>query len=290
MWHLARVALASLTLPQSSVGTYRPGDLRRVEGITMRWCPAGVFMMGSPITETGRRFDEGPVATRLTRGFWMGQIEVTQADWRRVVGPFPDRPPTPESGLGDDVPVYWVNYFEAEDFCARLTRQARSSGAISHGEQVRIPTEAQWEYACRAGASTATAFGDVVTKSTANIQGAGGRAVSVGRYSSNAWGLHDMHGNVFEWCRDWYHSTLPGGTNPDLSNQRGAPNRDGSYSRTRRGGAWNDPTVYCRSACRSRYEPERRSDHIGLRVVLEQSWQPSFPSVEPRRVINRSVL
>lgn len=235
----------------------------------MCWCPPGDFTMGSPVTEAGRRFDEGPVVTRITRGFWMARFEVTQADWRRVVGPYPDRLPTGEFGAGDAVPMYWVNYFEAEAFCARLTRRARATGALGDTETFRLPTEAQWEYACRAGTTTATAFGDQLTVARANLLGGPGRAVSVGNYPPNAWGLCDMHGNIFEWCRDWYHATLPGGVDPDLSTRRGSPNRDGSYSRTRRGGAWNDPTEYCRSACRSRYEPERRSDHIGFRVVLE---------------------
>jgi formylglycine-generating enzyme required for sulfatase activity len=94
------------------------------------------------------------------------------------------------------------------------------------------------------------------------------RATPVGQYSANAWGLHDMHGNLFEWCRDWYHAQLPGGVDPDLSGRPGVQNGDGSYSRVRRGGAWNDPGAWCRSAMRLRYEPERRSDHIGFRVAL----------------------
>lgn len=265
----ARLFAAAAALRQSSANSVRPGQMRQVEGMTMSWCPPGDFIMGSPITETGRRFDEGPVTTRITRGFWMARFEVTQSDWRRVIGPFPDRPPTDQFGVGDDVPMYWVNYFEAENFCARLTQRARATGGLSDAETFRLPTEAQWEYACRAGTTTATAFGDQLTAARANLIGGPGRAVPVGKYPPNAWGLHDMHGNVFEWCRDWYHATLPGGVDPDLSRQRGVPNRDGSYSRTRRGGAWNDPIEYCRSACRSRYEPDRRSDHIGFRVVLE---------------------
>ncbi|MDX2152320.1 MAG: formylglycine-generating enzyme family protein [Bryobacteraceae bacterium] len=92
----------------------------------------------------------------------------------------------------------------------------------------------------------------------------------VGKYPPNAWGLHDMHGNVWEWCRDWYHRLLPGGLDPDLSDQKGEPNRDGTYSRVRRGGAWIEQGWACRSAVRLRYEPERRSDHIGFRVAAER--------------------
>jgi formylglycine-generating enzyme required for sulfatase activity len=93
------------------------------------------------------------------------------------------------------------------------------------------------------------------------------RVTEVGTYPPNPWGLHDVHGNVFEWCRDWYHPRLPGGVDPDLSAVKGAMNRDGTYSRVRRGGAFNDDVMYCRSAFRLRYEPERGSDHIGFRVA-----------------------
>ena len=148
---------------------------------------------------------------------------------------------------------------------------------IPAGAGFRLPTEAQWDYACRAGTTTATAFGDRVRRGDANfkidprLDGDGppspGRATPAGAFQANAWGLHDMYGNVFEWCRDWYHGTLPGGVDPDVQ-VKGEPNRDGSYSRVRRGAAWNDGAEWCRSAMRLRYEPERRSDHIGFRVVL----------------------
>ena len=256
----------------------RAGEERRVEGVRLCWCPPGTFTMGSPPTETGHRGDEAQVAVTLTRGFWLAKFETTQGDWRRVGGPSPERPWTTEFGLGDDIPAYWITFDAAEAFCARLTERARSTGAIGGRWAFRIPTEAQWEYACRAGTTTATAFGNVLHREDANFGGAplaGGRggpapgkATPVGSYRPNPWGLCDMHGNVFEWCRDWYHTRLPGGTDPDLSTAQGVPNRDGSYSRVRRGGAWNDDGWACRSALRLRYEPHRSSDHIGLRVAL----------------------
>src|SRR5205085_5986709 len=99
------------------------------------------------------------------------------------------------------------------------------------------------------------------------------RPSKAGSYPPNAWGLYDMHGNVFEWCRDWYHASLPGGIDPDLHDAKGtaARNRDGTYSRSRRGGAWGDDGWSCRSAFRLRFEPERRADHIGFRVVAVQT-------------------
>jgi sulfatase modifying factor 1 len=253
------------------------GEERIVEGVKLCWCPPGRFVMGSPAQERGHRPDEAQVEVVLTQGFWTAKYEATQAEWTRVIGEFPDRPPTEEFGLGDDLPMYWVNFDEAEAFCATLTRRAQASGSVPPTWAFSLPTEAQWEYACRAGTTTATAFGDGMQRGQANIgvdRGGDrrvrptGRSTRVGSYPSNAWGLHDMHGNVWEWCRDWYHAHLPGGADPDRSAQPGVQNRDGTYSRVRRGGAWSDEPWACRSACRLRYESHRRSDHIGFRVLL----------------------
>jgi formylglycine-generating enzyme required for sulfatase activity len=233
--------------------------------------------MGSPPDEPERRPDEAQVEVTLTKGFWMGQDEVTQGQWQRVMGAFPHQQPP---GEGDEFPVVEVNYGEAEAFCHKLTERARQSGNLPDGWAFRLPTEAQWEYACRAGTTTATSFGDKLSSRQANFQGqpySGAeqgpslrRASAVGSYPANAWGLRDMHGNVYEWCRDWYHQKLPGGDDPDLSLKEGAMNRDGTFSRVRRGGAWCDDGWACRSARRHRYEPGRRSDHIGFRVVVVQ--------------------
>jgi formylglycine-generating enzyme required for sulfatase activity len=257
----------------SIVGS-RACDEREIGGLELCWCPPGRFRMGSPPNEPDRRSDEAQVDVTLTRGFWMGKFEVTQGQWKRIVGALPGDATV---GEGDDLPVHSVNYAEAGEFCRRLTARAHASGELPEEWEFRLPTEAQWEYACRAGTTTATAFGDKLSSRQANFAGkpyngaeagpALGRAVPVGRYAPNAWGLHDMHGNAFEWCRDWYHSRLPGGDDPDLSSVQGTMNRDGTYSRVRRGGAWNDDGMYCRSAFRLRYEPERRSDHIGFRVA-----------------------
>jgi formylglycine-generating enzyme required for sulfatase activity len=258
----------------------RAGDERPIGGIPFRWCPPGQFRMGSPTTEPERRPDEDPVDVRLTRGFWMGAFEVTQGQWKRVLGKLPGEL-TASGGEGDDLPVYNVSYPQAEQFCRRLTELARASGELPPGWEVRLPTEAQWEYACRAGTTSATAFGASMNRRQANFQGrvyngaeegpSLNHATKVGSYPANAWGLHDMHGNVYEWCRDWYHVRLPGGDDPDLSARKGQQNRDGTYSRVRRGGGWCDDGEPCRSARRLRYEPDRDSDHIGFRVIAERS-------------------
>jgi formylglycine-generating enzyme required for sulfatase activity len=258
----------------------RAAEERTVAGIKLRWCPAGKFTMGSPADEPERRPDETQVEVTLTTGFWMGKYEVTQGQWKRALGKLPGEL-TAAGGDANDLPVYNVNYPEAEKFCRKLTELGRASGELPAGWEFALPTEAQWEYACRAGTKTASAFGDKLSSKQANFQGKsynGGekgpslnRATPVGSYPANAWGLHDMHGNVYEWCRDWYHEKLPGGRDPDLSPVKGAKNRDGTYSRVRRGGGWCDDGEPCRSARRLRYEPERRSDHIGFRVAVIQT-------------------
>ncbi len=243
------------------------GEERQVAGIKLCWCPPGKFLMGSPSGEPERRPDEGQVEVKLTKGFWAGKYEVTQGQWRRVMGPLPG---DLTAGEGDDIAVYSMNHAEAETFCRELTEKTHRSGELPADWEFRLPTEAQWEYACRAGTTTATAFGDTLSSRQANFKGrpyngamAGpvrNRPTKVGSFPGNAWGLHDMHGNLFEWCRDWYHPQLPGGEDPDLSSLKAS-------SRVRRGGCWADEGWPCRSASRIRFEPERRADHIGFRVV-----------------------
>ena len=274
------VAAAATGAAIQEVGPFRgtvPGQEREVEGIRLCWCPPGQFVMGSPADELGRRSDEAQVPVTLTRGFWMAKFEATQGEWTRVMGALPERVPTPQFGQGDAFPVYWVSYLAAEAFCRSLSAQAIRSGRMPGSWELRLPTEAQWEYACRAGTVTATSFGDRLGPDQANFrsqpleaaqnEAVPRRATPVGSYPANRWGLCDMHGNVFEWCRDWYHAQLPGGVDPDLYGTKGRPNRDGTYSRVRRGGASNDEAQMCRSAFRLRYEPERSSDHIGFRCV-----------------------
>jgi formylglycine-generating enzyme len=248
----------------------KAGDERQVAGVKLCWCPPGRFTMGSPPDEPERRPGEAQVEVRLTRGFWIGKYQVTQGDWKRVSGHLPGEL-TAELPAGDDFPVGNVNFAEAEGFCRKLTELAIASKELPGDWEFRLPTEAQWEYACRAGTTTATAFGDSLSRRQANFQGKpynGGaddgpslkRASRVGSYPPNAWGLHDMHGNTFEWCRDWYHPALPGGNDPDLYSAK-------AVSRVRRGGCWADEGWPCRSAFPLRFEPERRYDHIGFRVV-----------------------
>ena len=261
---------------QAKAGTLqglKAGDQSLVAGIRFRWCPPGTFVMGSPPDEPERRPDEGQVQVTLTKGFWMAKYETTQGHWKRIMGKLPG-PLTTELPAADDFPVGNVNYAEAEAFCAKLTELGRQSGDLPKDWEFRLPTEAEWEYACRAGTMTATAFGNSLSSKQANFKGKPyngaepgpslRRAAKVGNYPVNAWGLHDMHGNTFEWCRDWYHPRLPGGIDPDLYLAKAS-------SRVRRGGCWADEGWPCRSAFRLRFEPERRYDHIGFRLVVVQT-------------------
>lgn len=256
------------------------GDQRDVGGAPLCWCPPGRFRMGSASNEPERHADEQQTDVTLTRGFWIGKYSVTQGQWKEVMGALPG---ALSAGAGDDFPVYNVNYAEAETFCRTFTTRQRTSGALPAGWEFRLPTEAQWEYACRAGTAVATAFGDRLSSRQANFDGnfpyngaekgpTLGRAAKVGSYAANPWGIYDMHGNIFDWCRDWYHPRLPGGTDPDRSSAEASAqrNRDGTVSRVRRGGCWADKGWPCRSACRARFEPERRADHIGFRILAVQ--------------------
>jgi len=277
----AAIAAARPLLARQSPGSFggrNAGDEREVDAVKLCWCPPGRFVMGSPPSEPDRRPGEDQVEVTLTRGFWMAKYETTQGQWKRVVGELPGEL-TAELPGGDDFPVGNVNFAEAEAFCRSLTEIGRHSGALPHDWEFRLPTEAQWEYACRAGTTTATSFGDQLSSRQANFKGrpyhgaeAGpslSRAARVGSYPANPWGLHDMHANTFEWCRDWYHARLPGGRDPDLYLAKSSATRSehGDISRVRRGGCWADDGWACRSAFRLRFEPERRYDHIGFRVV-----------------------
>ena len=260
---------AELSIPGGSFQGTKAGDEIAVGGIRLCWCPAGKFVMGSPRNEPERRPDEDQVEVTLTKGFWTAKFEETQDHWKRVIGKLPG-PLTEQLPAGDEFPVGNVNFAEAEAFCRKLTEVSHQSGELPKDWEFRLPTEAQWEYACRAGTKTATSFGDKLSSKQANFKGTPyngaepgpslGRAAKVGSYPANPWGLHDMLGNTFEWCRDWYHSKLPGGVDPDLHLATAS-------SRVRRGGCWADEGWPCRSAFRLRFEPERRYDHIGFRVV-----------------------
>ena len=180
----------------------------------------GVFLMGSLPSESGRSAHEGPPRlVTITTPFWMGTHEVTQAQYELVIGE------NPSQLKGPLLPVEGVTWDQARMFCERLTDQGRASGDLGPNEVYRLPTEAEWEYVCRAGTSTPFAFGDSLDSTQANFDGSKpygsgqigvvlGMQTEVGSYAPNAWGFYDLHGNVWEWCSDFYNPTILGGEDP----------------------------------------------------------------------------
>ena len=241
----------------------------------MVWCPPGEFEMGSPATEAERDDHEGPVHVTLTKGFWIGKYELTQSQWSKVMASTPwlrhsDRPELKKYIVdGPDFPVHFVTWNDAVDFCAKLTQTERAAGRLPPEWEYALPTEAQWEYACRAGTNTAFSFGnDPASLSDYAWWGLyiGGSAkgqkgvLEVGLKKPNPWGLYDMHGNAREWCRDAFVSELKGGTNPYV-----APNEDSEYAY--RGGSISAPPSQCRSAYRFRSSKYVSAGDHGFRVI-----------------------
>ena len=169
----AVLLVGAFSVTKAAAPTFRgakAGDDCEVAGIRFCWCPPGKFMMGSPRTEPERRPDEDQVEVTLTTGFWMAKFETTQGQWKRVMGKLPG-PFTAQLPEGNDLPVGNVNFAEAEAFCQKLTELARQSGELPKDWEFRLPTEAQWEYACRAGTTTAMSFGDTLSSKQANFKG-----------------------------------------------------------------------------------------------------------------------
>ncbi|MBL9173595.1 MAG: SUMF1/EgtB/PvdO family nonheme iron enzyme, partial [Verrucomicrobiales bacterium] len=165
------IALGSgLARNREALSGTKAGDEITVGGVKLCWCPPGRFTMGSPRDEPERRPGEDQVEVTLTKGFWMAKHEATQGDWKRIMGPLPG-PLTAELPAGDDLPVGNVNFAEAEAYCRKLTDLGRQTGELPGDWEFRLPTEAQWEYACRAGTTTATSFGDRLSSHQANFKG-----------------------------------------------------------------------------------------------------------------------
>jgi formylglycine-generating enzyme required for sulfatase activity len=201
--------------------------------------------MGSPPDEPDRRPDESAHAVMLTKGFYLARHPVTRAQWRAVMDSEPGH------FRGDDLPVEGVSWDDCRAFCKHLGE--REGGAY------RLPTEAEWEYACRAGAAGAYCFGSSLSASWATFQAAS--PTPVGSHEPNAWGLYDLHGNVFEWCQDVYADYDEG----RAADPTGPADGD---ARVLRGGSWLSAACYCRSAYRHWADPGVRSAHYGLRLVF----------------------
>jgi uncharacterized protein (TIGR02996 family) len=240
-------------------------------GMELALIPAGSFIMGSSDSEEGRRPFEPLHPVTITRPFYLGIYPVTQAEYGKVVGTNPAHF-TRARGGGPNFPVENINWHEAVNFCELLSGLPAERSA---GRTYRLPTEAEWEYACRAGTTTVFHFGPSISAREANFNTEapyGGpaperslrRTTPVGSYPPNAWGLYDMHGNVVNWCQDWY-SHLKDKRAVDPVGPRSA-RRDLGY-RLVRGGSWSFHGQYCRAAYRNHASPDSPREFYGVRVA-----------------------
>ena len=227
-----------------------------VNSIGMRFAriPAEKFMRGSPKTDTQGSAEECPrIEIEISKAFGMGIYEVTQGEYRRVMDA------SPSHFKGDFLPIEMVSYKDAEEFCRKLSALPEEKQA---GQVYRLPTEAEWEYACRANFPSPYYFGNWLSPREANFNSEIGKTTDVGSYPPNAFGLYDMHGNVWEWCSDWYDSGYYG--KGDIKDPQGPQS---GTARVLRGGSWYGSPGDCRSACRYRNGPGFRVDDCGFRVL-----------------------
>jgi formylglycine-generating enzyme required for sulfatase activity/tRNA A-37 threonylcarbamoyl transferase component Bud32 len=246
---------------QNKSAQYLTVDLANNIGLDLVLIPSGEFTMGSPQGEKGRDDDEGPQHQVKLQSFLMGKYPVTQAQWRAVMGN------DPSYFNGDNLPVEQVSWNDCNNFCQQISQKT--------GKEFRLPSEAEWEYACRAGTTTPFYFGETITTELANYNGEyiyqneskgvyRQETTEVGQFSPNSFGLYDLHGNVWEWCADDYYN-----------NYQGAPS-DGSVwlknnsNSVLRGGSWYYNPDYCRSANRDNGNAERdkRNNNVGFRLVV----------------------
>ncbi|WP_414622069.1 formylglycine-generating enzyme family protein [Calothrix sp. CCY 0018] len=269
---------------KQGTGQYYIEDLGSGIELEMVYIPDGTFTMGAPETEEGSSDSERPQHQVTLPFFFMGKYPITQAQWRAVAKlPQVERElnSEPSRFKGDNLPVEQVSWYDAVEFCARLSNHTR--------REYHLPSEAEWEYACRAGTTTPFHFGETITTDLANYRGTDNeeykwsgsygqgpkgiyreKTTPVGSFDvANAFGLYDMHGNAWEWCLDDWHDNYEGAPTDgsawvDTENQVDNDNR----SQSLRGGSWLNNPAYCRSAYRS-YSPTRDdgSNGIGFRVV-----------------------
>ena len=211
------------------------------------------FMMGSPSSKQGRGSYEKQHRVTLTKGYYLQTTEVTQGQWRAIMGNNPSR----FSNCGDGCPVEKVSWNDVQAFISKLNRKEGTN-------RYRLPTEAEWEYAARAGSTSRFCFGDDedrLSEYAWYVRNSGGKTHSVAQKKPNAWILYDMHGNVWEWCQDWY-SDYPSGSVTDPTGP------SSGSSRVYRGGCWLNLAGLCRSANRLWYLPGYRSHRLGFRLAL----------------------
>ncbi len=235
--------------------------LRGGVDLEMIWIEPGTYTLGSPVNELGWHHSEVMHKVTLTKGFWLGKYEVTQAQWKAVMRS------NPSKFIDNNNPVEGINWEDAMSFCRALTKQEQALGRLLEGYQYILPTSAQWEYACRAGTTTALNSG----KNLSNAEkcpemdevgwykyNSKGRTHPVGQKKPNAWGLYDMHGNVFEWCYDWAVDYPDGALTDPITVHE--PNDKLAWHRILRGGCWFHDAEICRSAVWFHSHPTRMNN------------------------------
>ena len=249
---------------------YYPEDLGEDVSLDMVFVPGGTFQMGSPPDEPQREDDEGPQHPVTVPDMCVGKYPVTQVQWRIVAG-YPqvniELKSNPSNFEGDSLPVEQVSWDEAVEFCDRLTAKT--------GRAYRLPSEAQWEYACRGGKSSPFAFGKTLTTDLANYDGNHtydgpkgeyrSTTTPVGTFPANAYGLYDMHGDVWEWCEDHWHDHYEGTPEDGIAWLKNGSNPDAA--RILRGGSWISNPRRCRSASRHFIAAGSHNPYVGFRVV-----------------------
>lgn len=234
----------------------------------MRWIPAGTFLMGSPNDEAERRDDEIQHEVTLTQGFWLADTCCTQALWQAITGTNPSRFHEDEV-LSRELPVESITFVEVQAFITKLNASFDNKATFAP------PSEAQWEYACRAGTSTPFSFGDTISTEVSNFDGNNpydrspkgefrGKTMPVNSFTRNPWGLYQMHGNVWEWCSDWYAKY----SLDDVIDPTGP---ESSSHRVVRGGGWFSDARNARSACRNWVDPGYRDQYLGFRLLSSAS-------------------
>lgn len=245
----------NISVPKFTMG--EPWTIPSI-GLVMNWCEPSVFSMGSPDKEKGREKDESRHEVTLTQGFYLGKFEVTQAEWKVVMGT------SPSKFFGPNRPVEQITWDQAKRFCEELNLIEQNDDRLPEGWKYDLPTEAQWEYACRAGTDTMFYWGGSIGPSHANYKDNGiNETTEVGKYPSNNWGFHDMTGNVNEWCSDWYapfdSKSVFDPIGPDHGNHKSI-----------RGGCWANPIELVRVSKRHHMSTGHKSSYKGFRICLKQ--------------------
>ncbi len=237
---------------KKALATWIGQRVRNSLGMEFVYIPAGSFMMGSPKGEFGRENNENQHPVTLTSGFYLQSTEVTQRQWKVVMG----NNPALYQKCGEDCPVEQVSWTDVQEFIKRLNQ-------LEGDNRYRLPTEAEWEYACRAGSMTRFSYGnddERLSEYAWYLDNSEQKTHPVAQKTPNAWGLYDMHGNVWEWCQDWF-GAYPSGSVTDPQGPLWS-----SY-RVFRGGSWIIISRYCRSAIRFRFAPELRYSSLGVRLA-----------------------